>query len=71
MDMQPEQIGQWPWFDVYAEIHHLRNNLHKTQLQYANQDAYIRKFTQYRNSIRINMHIYANGIRMDKQDIRK
>ena len=60
--------ADWPWFDVYAEIHHLCNNLHKMQLQYTNQYAEICKFTQYRNSIRTNTHIYANGIRTDTHD---
>jgi len=38
------------------------------QLQYTNQYAEICKFTQYRNSIRTNTHIYANGIRTDTHD---
>ena len=38
------------------------------QLQYINQYAEICKFTQYRNSIRTNTHIYANGIRTDTHD---
>jgi hypothetical protein len=42
-----------------------------TQLQYANQYAYIRMYTQYHYSIRTNTHIYANDIRIDTQEIRK